>query len=306
MVMVISNYGVFATSFTQESCQRYRVVSPTFKVLQTMVSHAILGVRTFNITHRSRRIGIVLFISFVIATGLEWFTNLYDRPAVMRDGNCTLGNPDDTAWIYYVVVMVYDLGTLVVSTVYLARHNVNGRFSQLIKTMIYDGLGYFAALTAVNIFNIVLYRTSDEGLQSSGASFAYAVTWIMSQRILIHLREMTSESEGGHFNNVVVTRQLQPRRDLATAIHPQFELQKAPVDVELGPDSPAARSTDEMELDIQVHVEQSVTVYSGDRERFVKLRGQWEKIHTPGCNTYRDCFCEGIQGFEVLACDSVK
>ncbi|KIJ05259.1 hypothetical protein PAXINDRAFT_21465 [Paxillus involutus ATCC 200175] len=185
MVMVISNYGVFATSFTQESCQRYHDVSPTFKVLQTMVSHAILGVRTFTITHRNRRIGIVLFISFVVATGLEWFTNFYDRPAVVWDVSYSIpsycaidltatlvtgkvSNPDDTAWIYYVVVMVYDLGTLVVSTVYLVRHNVNGRLSRLIKTMIYDGLGYFVALTAVNIFNVVLYRTSDEGLQSSG------------------------------------------------------------------------------------------------------------------------------------------
>lgn len=277
IVMIVSNYGVFATSFTQESCQRYYLVSPTFKVLQTMVSHAILGVRTFNITRRSRQMGTFLLISFVVATGLEWFTNFYDRVPVVLDGNCTPGNPDDTAWTYYVVVMVYDLGTLVVSTVYLVRHNVNGRFSRLIKTMIYDGLGYFVALTAVNIFNVVLYRTSDEGLQSSGASCGYAVTWIMSQRILIHLREMTPESEG-HFDNVVITRQLHPGRDVATAIRSQFESQKATVDADLGSDSPAARSTDDMELDVRVHVERSVTVdYLGDRERFGKPRGQWEK-----------------------------
>ncbi|KAF8842011.1 hypothetical protein BDN67DRAFT_966359 [Paxillus ammoniavirescens] len=278
MVMVVSNYGVFATSFTQELCQRYYLVSPTFKVLQTMISHAILGVRTFNITRRNRQMGTILLVSFVVATGLEWFTNFYDRVPVVLDGNCTPGNPGETAWIYYVVVMVYDLGTLVVSTVYLVRHNnIDGRFSRLIKTMLYDGLGYFAALTAVNIFNVVLYRTSDQGFQSSGASCGYAVTWIMSQRILIHLRELTSESQG-HFDNVVVTRQLQPGRDVATAIRSQFESQKGPVDLDLGPDSPAAKSTEEMELDIRVHVERSVTIdCSGDRERFGKPRGQWEK-----------------------------
>ncbi|KIK78757.1 hypothetical protein PAXRUDRAFT_311174 [Paxillus rubicundulus Ve08.2h10] len=189
MVMVISNYGVFSTSFTQESCQRYYLVSPIFKVLQTMASHAILGVRTFNITRRSRRMGTILLVSFVVATGLEWFNNLYNRIPVVLDGNCTAGNPRETAWIYYVVVMLYDLGTLTVSTVYLIRHNaIDGRFSRLIKTMLYDGLGYFVALTAVNIFNVILYHSRDEGLQSSGASLGYVVTWIMSQRILIHLR----------------------------------------------------------------------------------------------------------------------
>jgi hypothetical protein len=31
VVMVVSNYGVFATSFTEETCQKYYFVSPVFK-----------------------------------------------------------------------------------------------------------------------------------------------------------------------------------------------------------------------------------------------------------------------------------
>jgi len=53
----------------------------------------------------------------------------------------------------------------------------------------YDGLGYFVALTAVNMMNVFLYRGAPHSIQSSGASLGYAVIWIMSQRILIHLRE---------------------------------------------------------------------------------------------------------------------
>ncbi|KAF8842009.1 hypothetical protein BDN67DRAFT_434197 [Paxillus ammoniavirescens] len=303
IVMVVSNYGMFSPSFTEESCQRYFIAAPIFKglskpnvpqcsyltnssVLQTMVSHAILGFRTFNIMHKSRRLGVVLVISFVVVTGvrfflqfisaptdgtfgqLEWFINMYNRVPVLFEGECTPGNSGSSAWTYYLVVMVYDLGTLIVSTIYLVRrHNMNGRFSRLIKTLLYDGLGYFAALTAVNIFNVIFYRESDEIVQPSGASFGYAVTWIMSQRILTHLRELNSKSEG--FDNVV-TRQFRPGRDAATAIR---SLQKGPVVVDIGPDSPAAKSTDEMELDIRVDIEQSMAVhFSRDRG---KLRGQW-------------------------------
>ncbi|KAF8995471.1 hypothetical protein BDQ17DRAFT_1365656 [Cyathus striatus] len=72
--------------------------------------------------------------------------------------------------------------------------------------MLYDGLGYLVMLTAVNILNLVLYRTSRD-VQNAGlvnvvfttvtdinhaittlrASLGYCVSWIMSQRLLIHL-----------------------------------------------------------------------------------------------------------------------
>ncbi|KIK99645.1 hypothetical protein PAXRUDRAFT_30360 [Paxillus rubicundulus Ve08.2h10] len=157
IVMVLSNYGMFSSSFTEESCQRYHIAAPIFKVLQTMISHTILGVRTFNILHRSRRLSVVLVISFVVVTGLEWFVNMYNRIPVLFEAS----NSGSSAWTYYLVVMVYDLGTLVVSTIHLVRYNTNGR-------MLYDGLGYFAALTAVNIFNVIFYRKSDEIVQPSG------------------------------------------------------------------------------------------------------------------------------------------
>ncbi|KAI9568113.1 hypothetical protein HD554DRAFT_2022816, partial [Boletus coccyginus] len=73
IVMVVSNYGVLATSFTVEVCNRYYLVAPVFKVLQTMVSQVILGVRTFNIARRQRGVGIALAIAFIVTTGVRRF-----------------------------------------------------------------------------------------------------------------------------------------------------------------------------------------------------------------------------------------
>ncbi|KAF8553786.1 hypothetical protein OG21DRAFT_1186249 [Imleria badia] len=239
IVMVVSNYGVLSSSFTVESCNNYYLVAPFFKVLQTMISQVILGVRTFNIAQRGRGIGISLAIAFVLTTGLEWFTNMYWRVPILGNGSCTPGNdgPYPTAWLYYVVSMLWDTGSLSVSTFYLVRYNsINGRLSRLIRTMIYDGLG-------------------NQAVQSAGASMGYAVTWIMSQRILIHLRELSEPTEMARFENIILTRPLQPGRTVVTALRSQCDLQKTPIDLEYSP-SPHH----DLELDVQVVVEQSVTV----------------------------------------------
>lgn len=99
----------------------------------------------------------------------------------------------------------------------------------------------------------------------------------MSQRILIHLRGVSSRSilkivlnRSSHnfrspelsepaditrFENIILTRPLQPGRSVVNALRSQCDLQKTPIDMEYSPGSPR-----ELELDVQVVVEQSVTV----------------------------------------------
>lgn len=259
IVMVVSNYGVLATSFTVETCSHYYLVSPVFKVLQTMISQVILGVRTFNIARRQQSVGIILIAAFVITAALEWFTNMYDRIPVLDNGNCTPGNnaAHPTAWAYYLISMLWDTGALSVSTYYLVRYNtINGRWSRLIRTMIYDGLGYFLVLTCVNVFNLILYRASDQSVQSAGASLGYVVTWIMSQRILLHLRELSEPAELARFENIILTHPAQPvERSIVSALRSPHEMQKTAIDMEYAPGPPH-----ELELDVRVHVEQSVTI----------------------------------------------
>ncbi|KAL4073547.1 hypothetical protein J3A83DRAFT_2558919 [Scleroderma citrinum] len=79
LVMIVSNYGVFATSFTLESCRRYYYVSPIMKVVQSMISQAILGIRTYSVSGRRRQVGIFLLAYYTITVSLEWFFNIYRR-----------------------------------------------------------------------------------------------------------------------------------------------------------------------------------------------------------------------------------
>lgn len=83
VAIVASNYGFFSTTFTQQACQKYYLVAPIFKAVQTMISQVILGVRTFNIARRDRRIGIALLLLFLFSISAEWFADLFHgTPAV--------------------------------------------------------------------------------------------------------------------------------------------------------------------------------------------------------------------------------
>ncbi|KAG2338007.1 hypothetical protein BDR05DRAFT_1004545 [Suillus weaverae] len=207
MVMILSNYGVFSTSFTQETCKHYYMVAPVFKVIQTMISQVILGVRTFNIARRDRRIGITLVVLYFVSVsvgcydtsvtsllpGLAGMVHQHVRPDTRRFFRERNSGKILSAWFYYTVAMSYDLAVLTISTVYLLRyHPLSSRLEWLVRVLIYDGIGYFVVLTGryarlvlgtplssissgSNILNIILYHTSDIKTQAAGASIGFVV-----------------------------------------------------------------------------------------------------------------------------------
>lgn len=86
--------------------------------------------------------------------------------------------------------MLYDFLTLTISMGYLfKRHSSSPFTSRLVKMMIYDGLRYFVVLVVVNTVNTILYRSTNFRVQTAAAPFAWLFTWVMSQRILIHLQD---------------------------------------------------------------------------------------------------------------------
>ncbi|KAI0336754.1 hypothetical protein GY45DRAFT_1377252 [Cubamyces sp. BRFM 1775] len=201
-VLVLSNVGYFGNFFTPSSCARYYIAPPIFKVIQTMVSQLILGIRTINISRRSNIVTWIIACAFFSFTTAQWFLNLWNRvPIQGRHNNCTAGNtpPVLTVWLYYLLSMAYDVLTLGISTVYLVSFNPNS------GKMLTDGLVYFVALTGVNILNLILYRRPDEAFQSSGVSLGYTLTWIMSQRILIHLRDAAAAHNRTPTTHLVVS-----------------------------------------------------------------------------------------------------
>ncbi|KAG2134681.1 hypothetical protein BD769DRAFT_1443115 [Suillus cothurnatus] len=170
-------------------------------------------------------------------------------------------------------MMVYDVVIVTISTMHLLRYNpLSSRVERLIRVLIYDGIGYLIVLSAANVLNLILYHTTDIETQSAGASIGYAVTWIMSQRILIHVRE----SDTQRLENVIVARPtLTAQKKVMSGLRSQFESKshskgsdsaRSPINGEFRPKSPG--KSNDMELDICVRVERSVVVdYMDESER---------------------------------------
>ncbi|KAL4068583.1 hypothetical protein V8B97DRAFT_1918678 [Scleroderma yunnanense] len=132
LVMIVSNYGVFATSFTLESCRRYYYVSPIMK--GPIVSRGGAGRSGFFSSH--------ITPSQFLLNGSSIYIAVF--------GGCISGvdSPHPTSWPFYLVAMCYDLVTLFLSTIYLLHFETySSRFKRFVRIMIYDGLIFFVALT---------------------------------------------------------------------------------------------------------------------------------------------------------------
>jgi len=272
VTIVVSNYGFFSTTFTRQTCQKYYLLAPIFKAIQTMISQVILGVRTFNIARRDRRIGIALLLLYLFSISAEWFVDLFHgTPAVLDLGNCASVNSARvlSTWFFYFPVMLYDIVMVTVSTMYLLRYNpLSSRVERLIRVLIYDGIGYFLVLSVSNVLNLIFYHTTNLETQSAGASIGYTVTWIMSQRILINIREMTHPN-AQHIEKVIVARPstLNMQKSVMSGLRSQFGSKRysrgsrsfrSPINTEFRPTSP--RNPNDMELNIRAPVEHPVAV----------------------------------------------
>ncbi|KAK7472972.1 hypothetical protein VKT23_001076 [Stygiomarasmius scandens] len=272
LVLVISNVGFFYSHFTQNSCNHFYLLPPIFKVLQLMVSQVILGFRAYNLSQRSRRIGIFLVSLYVVACSIEWASTLYKRQAVVDPNHniCRAVFTDlfFSAWVYYAVAIIYDLATTSIAIAYLLKHTLSTTtstvFSQLTKMMLYDGCGYFIALTAANVLNLIIYRENQD-IQTAAASLGYCVTWIMSQRLLMHLHEASLERRNLSIDDAItISQSISSARDTARIFRSQFDSKTGLTDLLTIPDfeTSSMESISEFpeEVNVQVRVEKTVKV----------------------------------------------
>ncbi|KAJ7124979.1 hypothetical protein C8R44DRAFT_781962 [Mycena epipterygia] len=273
LVLTVSNVGFFSTHFTRASCQKYYLIPSVFKVLQAMVSQAILGVRAYNLSRNSALIGRALVVLYITSCTFEWVATMYDRKMEYSSifGNCSSQSPSGLfgGWIHYAVAIIYDFITSVVSIVYLLKLKPSSAslMARVTKTMLVDGVWYFVALAFVNFLNLGFYRAkplaSQLEVQTAAASLGYCVTWIMAQKLIIHLHDMSVERRNQSIGAAVtVTQQIVSARDVSHAIRSQFE-SKNGMGLELTVpdfnfDSIPCTSPIHEDVDVQVRIERTV------------------------------------------------
>ncbi|PPQ77209.1 hypothetical protein CVT25_011055 [Psilocybe cyanescens] len=128
--------------------------------------------------------------------------------------------------------------------------------------MLYDGLGYLFVLTGINIFNLILFKTSQD-IQTAASSLGYCVSWIMSQRLLIHLydasRERREESLEGA--EITISKHIGTAREVSRVVRTRFDQKSdTPFDLVRRPTT-ADSETEEGypdDVGVQVRIERTV------------------------------------------------
>jgi len=102
------------------------------------------------------------------------------------------------AWVYYVFAVVFDITTTGIAMFYMIRFDAKSNLMlRLKRLLITHGLAYFVSLTAVNALNLSLYLCYDDVAQSAAVPLSHALVWILSQRILIDLHDLSLKGHLG-------------------------------------------------------------------------------------------------------------
>ncbi|KAJ6602197.1 hypothetical protein B0H10DRAFT_2081250 [Mycena sp. CBHHK59/15] len=230
IVLIVSNFGFFYPRFTPESCIQYYLLPSSFKVLQAMVSQAILGVRAYNLSRKSGVVGCFLGLLYVMSCACEWVSTEYGRrgvfDSVYRNCRSTSSQHGFGGWIHYAVAVCYDFIVSVVCIVFLLklRTTATSLMARVTKMLLADGIWYFMALAMVNLLNLAFNRFSQEDELTAAASLGYSVTWIMSQKLIIHLHEASLERRNESLGAAVtITQEIASARDVSRALRSQYQ-----------------------------------------------------------------------------------
>ncbi|KAJ7232765.1 hypothetical protein B0H12DRAFT_1144766 [Mycena haematopus] len=282
LVLVVSNFGFFYEGFTEESCQRYFLTPSVFKVVQIMVSQVILVIilvfdayassRAYNLSRKSTKFAYALIFLFVLASSRKLvFLRHGSRSLSKMVSSCSSSSPTSLwgGWAHYAVAIVYDFIITVICIFFLLKLKTSKG-----SMMLVDGICYFIGLALINFLNLGLYRASSLEVQvrhlsvHTLASLGYCVTWIMSQRLLIHIHEASVERRNGSIDAAVtITQRIVSARDVSRAIRSQFESKNGAAFDLTVPDFdveslPRAGPSCEEDRDTEVHVriERTVTM----------------------------------------------
>ncbi|KAF9793396.1 hypothetical protein BJ322DRAFT_1034451 [Thelephora terrestris] len=190
--VVISVYTYFYGGFSLAECERWFLSAPAMRSVQLLISQAIMAWRCHNISRRNSGMGWFLGILFVGTTIGQWVTNLYGRIFSQTNGGCRALDGHDVAWIYYLFALVFDVVVTGIAMFYMVQFDARSKLMIRLKgLLITRGLAYFISLTAANALNLSLFVSYGSVTQSEAVSLSYTLVWILSQRILIDLHELS-------------------------------------------------------------------------------------------------------------------
>ncbi|CAE6490580.1 unnamed protein product [Rhizoctonia solani] len=191
--LVLNGVGYYGTTFTYEACVKFRLAPPVTKMVAGIACQAIILLRTWAISRKSRGVLIILGVLFVLGLPFLILGNVYRRDAYVEPGtgSCIakqLGSLN-TAPMYYGAMSAFDVVACVIATYYLLDLDAKS-MSGFTRKVLKHGLIYTFGTTFSNII-VLMAVCHVKYIEKLGAFLSVAVRNAISD-IQLEERKLTS------------------------------------------------------------------------------------------------------------------
>ncbi|KAG7100100.1 hypothetical protein E1B28_001880 [Marasmius oreades] len=190
------HYDLGANLSTHYCALNYKIATASFMV-GVMLSEVVLVFRVWAVWERSFlvAIGLVVFFlacwvpgSFMLVQFVK-ATEFATLPFHNFRG-CFVAGGSHILYLVWVLWMVYDAGTLVMILIPgVATYRRGGR-SELVETIYQDGVIYYALISLISIFNVVVIRTLPLDFVYLLSSFQRVLHSLLTSHAILHIRQV--------------------------------------------------------------------------------------------------------------------
>ncbi|KAK7682860.1 hypothetical protein QCA50_014246 [Cerrena zonata] len=184
------------TNISVETCRATYFPAGWFIVLGIMVAEIILTIRTWAIWGRSKRIGIILGVSALVAIIPTLYIEKvfldslvfspYPSPATP---GCllTAGNPIIAA--SFVIVILFETLVLTLTLIKGVQHYRIASGRGFVSVLYRDGVVFYIYLFGISVVNLIVIVAAPRDLANLLAIFQRVMHSLLSARVLMNLRE---------------------------------------------------------------------------------------------------------------------
>ncbi|KAL5528244.1 hypothetical protein ACEPAF_7380 [Sanghuangporus sanghuang] len=229
--MMLIGVALFMNNFsnnslaTTTSCRRFFVITSLFGIISVGIANVLVLLRVVNLWERSSRIACIMFFGFMVsfcATSALMVVVLVKLiPGVVYFPGvhmCVSTMPVTEIKALWAAPMLFEV--LVLLAVCLnAFDRPHAQNCEVKRALARDGIGFFAALTVLRVFNLLLATLARPSLIVLGVYFVWAMTTLVLNRALLNILKKTAKARARASECVLPSRNVLIERITSPALY---------------------------------------------------------------------------------------
>ncbi|KAG7089134.1 hypothetical protein E1B28_010842 [Marasmius oreades] len=191
----------FALNLSPQYCDLNHKIASWSYVVGIVLSETILALRVWAVWKRSIPVGIGLSVWF-LGCWIPCFVFLGKFLGAMEFAiapftkfrGCFISGGSNILYVCWVLLMIYDAGTLVMILIPGVGAFRRGGRSELVRTVYRDGVIYYALIFLMSTLNVIIVLTLPPDLVYLLSTFERVLHSLLTSRAVLHIRQIALHS----------------------------------------------------------------------------------------------------------------